>query len=213
MNILRPASLVFFALLCMLALRPFTAHNVVLAAGTDRTQPLGEVIAGFVAEEHVPALGPLRGYAGGADCIALRFATYKRHNAGAIDVFWQQGQHAHRWRVDAAKLADNSYLDLCMQHRIDPALPFRLRVSGVDGVRGASATVWTSTARTHALLVGGERRDGRGLTFRLTHEKRMLPADILGIRHGMFALGALLLAMIGTLSLLFFCRAGAHPVH
>lgn len=200
----RLAAVALFSLACAAVWLPFNVHNVAFSTGLDRARPAGRLVTGFVVEENLPALGAWTDSIDDANCIALRFATYRRVAAGSIEVFLQQGERGHRWQVDASKLNDNEYLDLCKEEGIDADQPSRLRVSGISGSPGSSATVWMTAANGRSVLINGERRRGTGLAFRLSREKQIAAHDILRIQGGAFTAGFILLWAIGLLALLFF---------
>ena len=70
------------------------------------------------------------------NCFAIRFATYKRTNAGKIETSWRQGNVTQSWRVAAADLVDNEFVDFCPRGGIDTDRASLISIRGVDGQAG-----------------------------------------------------------------------------
>lgn len=207
------ATIALFLLAAGLLLLPFESHRVVHSPGLDRNRPAGQITTGFALVETVPAsfmagLDP----AAGADCIALRFATYMRRNQGRIEVSFGQQAHGHRWVLDASRLADNAYVNLCLDRPIDTTQPFWIGIQGLDGERDRSATVWLSAARGREVTINGAVRSDWGLALRLSQSRTVRLPDLVRLDHGVFLTGFLLSVAIGLLLLgECFARSGTLP--
>jgi len=203
---------VLFLLAAGWLVMPFQSHRVVHSPGLDRNRPAGHITADFALVETVPA-----SFMAGldpeveVDCIALRFATYMRRNQGRIDVTFGQGDLGHRWRLDASKLPDNTYVDLCLDQAIDSGKEFWIGVSGVDGERDRSATVWLSASRDREVAVNGRAMPGWGLALRLTQSRQVRLPQLLHLNHGVFVAGFLISIALGLLVLLCPLRSASHP--
>jgi hypothetical protein len=204
--------ILLFLVLAACVWLPFTSHDVVFNPGLDRNRPAGQITEGFSLSEAVPALMPDSSPADEqADCIALRFATYMRRNEGSVQVNWSQGDRGHRWVLDASRLEDNSYVDLCLDRPMDAAAPFILELSGLDGKPGSAATVWLTAQAETTTRVNGRDFPGVGLALRLSKQERVGPRDILGLNGGAFAAGFLCSVLIGILALLCFFHEDRRP--
>lgn len=203
---------VLFLLSAATLLMPFQSHRVLHSPGLDRNRPAGQITADFALLETVPpsfmaGLDPEVE----VDCIALRFGTYMRRNQGRIDVTFGQGDHGHRWRLDASKLDDNAYLDLCLDQPIDPEKKFWIAVSGLEGNRGRSATVWLSASRNREVAINGKAMPGWGLALRLTQSRQVRLPELLRLNHSVFIIGFLISVAIGLLVLLGPPRSTSSP--
>lgn len=203
MNRTTVAMVVLFLLAAAWLLMPFQSHRVVHSPGLDRNRPAGQVTADFALVEMVPA-SFMAGLDPGleVDCIALRFATYMRRNRGRIDITFGQRDLGHRWRLDASRLADNSYVNLCLDQTIDLGEAFWIGIAGVDGEPDRSATVWLSASRDREVAVNGRTMPGWGLALRLTRSRQVELPHLLNLNHGVFIAGFLVSVAVGLIVLL-----------
>ena len=202
MRSILPLSLVaLFLLGAAGVLWPFQTHNVVVSPGLDKNRPAGQITSGFTVSETVPASFMGQDPAATADCIALRFATYMRRNEGTIEVTFGQEGLGHRWTLDASRLDDNAYVNLCLEQPIQPGKPFWIGVTGVDGAIGSAATVWLSATLDRSVLVNGTPQPGWGLALKLTQAKDVSLAELVRVDHGAFIAGFFASLLIGLLML------------
>ena len=172
---------------------------VTLPAALHNHEPVGELVAGS-SFTHVldPGL-PLLLASAGADrkplCIELFAATYGgRENRGTFAVELVASSVTAVDTVDMRGLRDNEWALACPDglrvSRLDGLRQSGvLRITGVDGLAGSSATVWATRDLTTGTLDGGSS----GIVHRFVTvepRRRALPATAGGI-----VLGALLLAV------------------
>ena len=186
---------------------PLTTHSVVFDPGLDKSRPAGQIVRKFSVSEivHPTQEGPDSSKEP-VNCIALRFATYMRRNAGSLRVTWRQEDRGHQWTLDASKLKDNSFVDLCLDKPMDTGKPFALEVLGLDGKTGAAATVWLTSSNKANVNVNGRELRGYGLALRLSREERLTAPDFLRLNGGAFAAGFACSLLIGVLALVSFRR-------
>ena len=201
---MRATAFLLFAFAACLLWLPFDGDKIMYSTRPGGAIPAGEIQPGFWLEQsvypqmhNVPPPRP-----GQQSCFALRLATYMRTNAGHLDIQWTQGKRTSRWRVDAASLEDNAYRHFCPRSfAVDQ--PFDLRVAGVDGKPGDSATLWlvgdrrfgTADLRDQALA-------DKALALQVGTRTRVGPRAILHIDRGAFLFGWLCTLLIGGVALL-----------
>lgn len=174
------------------------SRPVTLPAGLDRHEPVGELLAGRSVEHTLraglPPLVTVRDLDEQPLCIQLFAATYEgRANAGslAVEVVGPSDRYADT--VDMSLLRDNEWTLACPEglqlgHLEGLREGGLLRVAGIDGRAGSSATLWATRDTTNGTL----GLEPVGLVHRfvvLEHRRQSLPAVAVGI-----ALGALVLA-------------------
>jgi hypothetical protein len=195
----------FIAAACTLWL-PFDSHFVLYATKPGGAMPAGEIREGFELSQRVnPEQAVVfDGPSEQPHCFGIRFATYQRENTGHLEVRWQQEERFHTWRVDVARLADNTYRHYCPSPAFLVERPFKLRIRGVDGKLGHSATLWLVNDRRFgtAKLDGNDPAD-EALALQVTEHNRVRSTSILLIDNGAFLFGWLCTLVVGTISLLW----------
>jgi hypothetical protein len=198
------AAALFMTAACLLWL-PFDSHKTLYSTRASGAVPAGEIRSGFILAQTVfpemrdlPANKP-----GEQSCFAIHFATYKRTNTSYLDVSWRQDRQARHWRVDGASLEDNAYRHFCpgADFRVDR--PFELRVTGVDGQPGDSATLWLVNDRRYgAANLHGDGPEGKALALQIGTRTHVGPLAILRIDHGAFLFGWISTLLIGMVAVL-----------
>jgi hypothetical protein len=182
--------------------RPYDTHTILYDAGLSDNKPAGQIVRHFHLTQTVPIHKLLAGRAvQSLDCFALRFATYRRKNTGAFSVRWQQQNRAHVWRVEAASLRDNTYVDFCPDGGINTQHPFQIDIQGLDGTSGHAATVWMTGGNPIPATINGTTSSKRGVSLRLTRKHHVRPLEILQLSKGAFAFGCFVSLVIGMLAL------------
>lgn len=200
---------------------PFDVRTAVYRTPWRGSEPVGELVAGFEAAQSIPA-GLTRIRPPGKksvhwhgphslrttirpNCFAVRFATYMRTNAGHVEATWRQGATTQAWRIDAADLVDNDFVDFCPDAGIDLDRPAMIGIRGVDGRRGSSATAWLTRSKLEPASIQGTSGD-RSLALELTYLHRVVPRDVASVGRGAFLLGCVASFGIALLALLAIGR-------
>lgn len=185
---------------------------VTLPAALHHHEPVGELVAGssftHVLEPGLPLLLASEGAVGKPLCIELFAATYGgRQNRGAFAVEVVAPSVTAVDTVDMRGLRDNEWVLACPDGlRVRDLDGLRqsgvLRITGVDGLAGSSATVWVTRDLTTGTLEGGSS----GIVHRFVTvepRRRALPSTAGGI-----VLGVLLLAVARRPSVWSAAEAG-----
>lgn len=200
-SILPLSLLALFLLGATSLLWPFKTHNTVVSPGLDRNRPAGQITEGVSVSEVIPASFFNAGAQASADCIALRFGTYMRRNQGSIEVTFGQQATGHRWVIDTSRLNDNAYVNLCLQQPIQQGQPFWVTITGIDGARDRSPTVWLSANQSRAVQVNDKPMPGWGLALRLAKSREVSVHDLMRLNHGVFIAGFVISILIGLILL------------
>lgn len=183
---------------------PFDTYNVLYATRPGGAVPAGEIQAGFrLSQTLTPpaAVGDDAADPAGQHCVSIRFATYARTNDGHLDVHWSQGPKQQSWRVAMADLVDNSYRFFCPDVKFVAYEPFDIRIAGVDGEPGASATLWlVSDKRFGNAHISGDSA-GKTVALQVGIRHRVTSTTMLHLGNGAFLIGWLCTVAIGLLAL------------
>lgn len=163
---------------------------VTLPAGLERHQPVGELVAGTSFTHDVRTGLPiaLAGVPVGdrSLCVELFAATYGgRDNVGSFAVEVVGSGTRATATVDMGGLRDNEWTLACPDGLVERDLEDLrdggvIRVSGVDGTVGSSATLWATQDATNGTLEGSSL----GLVHRFVtveQRRRALPPTVLGM--------------------------------
>lgn len=202
---------------------PFDVRTAVYQTGWRSNKPVGELVDGFRVTQALPAgLVRIRPASKKSihwhgvhslrttlrpNCFAIRFATYKRTNAGLIEANWRQGASAQSWRIPAADLADNEYVDFCPRDGIDIDRPATIGIQGVGGRSGSSATAWLTRSKLEPASAQGSDVGKRSLALQLTYMRRVGPREAAALANGAFLLACICSVGIGGLAFLAIRRA------
>ena len=204
---------------------PFDVRTAVYQTKWRGNKPTGELVDGFRVTQALPAglvrIRPVKKKSVHwhgvhslrtmlrPNCFAIRFATYIRTNAGLVEATWRQGSATQSWRIPAADLVDNDYVDFCPRDGIDIDHPAVIDVRGIDGRTGSSATVWLVRSKLGPASVQGNNIGKRSLALQLTYMRRVGPREAGFLGHGGFLLASLCSVGIGGLA---FLAIGQVPV-
>lgn len=192
---------IFIAAACLVWL-PVQVQNTLDGTLPDNPVPAGEIQKDFLILQQVdpdpealPEAGKIHPH-----CVGIRFATYMRRNSGRLAVELRQGPIERRWQVRAARLADNSFRYFCPGRGFSAGKPFQLRVSGVNGKPGSSATVWlTEDTRLGALESDNPAIAGMSLTLDLVQNRQVSLAEAIRVNRGAFFFGWLCTLMVAVI--------------
>lgn len=200
-----PLAIALFLAAAGLLWVPFDSYDVLYGTRPVGAVPAGEIGPSFsLAQDVRPAVaetGP------GSDalqhCFAIRFATYARHNAGNLRVYWRQDRHEQQWRVAASDLVDNGYRNFCPEAAFSANRPFRIEIHGVDSKPGRSATLWLAPDTSFgSAQLSGERSQGKAVTLQSLTRQHIGPAEMARIDHGAWLIGWLCTLAIGITALI-----------
>lgn len=194
---------IFIAAAC-LVWSPVQVQNTLDGTLSDNAVPAGEIHRGFsiLQQVHPDPEVVMEGKNTHPHCFGIRFATYMRRNSGHLAVEVQQGPIERRWQVRAARLADNSFRYFCPGLGFSVGKPFQLRISGVNGTPGTSATVWlTEDTRLGALESDNQTIAGMALTLDLVEKRRVGLAETLRVNRGAFLFGWLCTVLVAVIVL------------
>ena len=206
-----------FALELVFVWRPFDVRVTSYKTAWRSNKPAGQIIDGFKASQ-VLAAGLVRtsqprkksihwhgphslGSLAKPNCFSIRFATYKRKNSGHFLVTWQQGSTKQTWRVAAADLVDNAFVDFCPRDMLDTNRDSRISIDGIDSQPGHAATVWLTRSKLAPAMVQDGRIGDRSLALQLAYLHRVEPRDIASLGRGGFLLSCICSLCIGLLVL------------
>ncbi len=163
---------------------------VTLPAGLERHEPIGELVAGTSFTHHVRTGLPVALAAVPVGdrplCVELFAATYGgRDNVGSFAVEVVGSGTRATGTVDMGALRDNEWALACPDGLVGRDLEDILeggviRVFGVDGMAGASATLWATQDASNGTLEGSSL----GLVHRFVtveQRRRALPPTVLGV--------------------------------
>lgn len=195
-----------YVLCCLWLWYPIKVYTPVLKTERVDPRPAGEITSRFDIDEVVKgksgSILPVKGVL----CVGLRFATFRRGNAGEFEVGLQQGNETRGWSVDSDALDDNEFRYFCPGPSFNLMAPFALSVKGRDGTPGKSPTVWlTSDSSLGRANIGGHENT-RGLELVVARERRRNPLELIVRDHGAFLVGSLCTLFMGLLSLLWMRR-------
>lgn len=194
-----PAVAICIAAACLVWL-PVQIQSTLYGTQMEDPVPAGEITSGFSISQvvvprptHVPA-------AEGANrhCFGIRFATYMRRNSGRLGVEWQQGLQQRKWKVKAGSLADNTFRYFCPGMGFSARKPFLIRVSGISGRPGKSATLWLTADTSLGAL---ERKSGMALALDVVEDRRVGLAETLRVNRGAFLFGWLCTLLVAGIAL------------
>lgn len=167
----------FAAMTCVLW-QPFNVHPNLYNTKRSKAIPAGEISRDFrLSQTVVPPDAPREKAPEVRNpCFAVQFATYARENRGSVRVQWRQGRRSQEWMVDAAGLADNTFVPFCPDPAFDPYRKFRVTVSGVDGEPGSSPTLWlVGDKRFGRARLSNPGVSGRSLALEVNMHTRIKP--------------------------------------
>lgn len=202
---------------------PFDVRTAVYQTGWRNNKPVGELVDGFRVTQALPAglvkirpTGKKSVHWHGVhslrttlrpNCVAIRFATYKRTNGGSIEAIWRQGDAKQSWRIPAADLVDNEYVDFCPRGGIDVDRSAVIDIRGIGGHSGDSATAWLTRSKLEPASVQGGHVGKRSLAIQLTYMQRIGPRQAASLGHGVFLLACACSVGIGGLAFVALRRA------
>lgn len=135
------------------------------------------------------------------NCFSVRFATYIRKNSGHFLVTWQQGSTQQSWRVAAAALVDNDYVDFCPRAGLDTGRESRISIDGIDSAPGQAATVWLTKSKLPPAQARSGNTGNRSLALQLAYLRHVGPKEIASLGRGAFLLSCICSLGIGLLLL------------
>src|SRR5688500_17118733 len=210
---MRYIPIVLFALLSCVAWWPFDTYVNLYKTAPSGAAAAGEIVSVFSLSQTVKPVGNALSSGDHSDCFGIQFATYARDNKGQVEIDWRQGDKQQRWRVDMAEVADNSYRPFCPERGLSPDRPFEIRIEGVDGRPGSSATLWLvdDISLGTARLANGSDINGKSMSLEITDYKDVELPSSLWINQGAFLLGWLCSLCIGIFALGFVSGGNAEP--
>jgi hypothetical protein len=211
-------ALVVLAFEAIIVWRPFDVRAIVFTTPFDANLPAGELVDGFRVTQEITArrLGRYRPPRGRSiqwkgphsirtlhkpNCFALHFATYKRSNAGHIQVSWQQGSTAESWVIPARDLVDNAFVDFCPRGGFAAYKTSVVTVQGMGGKPGDSATLWLTRSKLRPASVQGRNVGNHSLSVEMSYLRRATASDIAAVGKGAFLLACLCSLAIALLAL------------
>lgn len=199
----------------ILVWRPFDVRIATYKTAWRSNTPAGQIVDGFSVSQALPAglvrisrprkksvhwHGPhsLRTLVM-PNCFSVRFATYTRKNSGHLLVTWQQGSTKQSWRVAAAALVDNDYVDFCPRAGLDTDRDSRISIDGIDSAPGHAATVWLTKSKLAPAQTQSGHIGNRSLALQLAYLHHVGPKDIASLGRGAFLLSCVCSLGIGLL--------------
>lgn len=189
---MRWITIIIFVVAACLVWTPVHVRRTLYETRSVDPVPAGEIDREFsISQKVVPASdAPLPIGNSHNHCFGIRFATYMRRNSGRLEVAWQQGQQRRQWRIRAPLLADNQFRYFCPGHGFSAWRPFQLRVTGINGTPGGSATLWlTGDTRAGTVESGNEAVAGKALMLDVVEDRRIGLGQALGVNRGAFLFG------------------------
>lgn len=202
----------FVAAACLLWI-PFHTQDTIYQTAERSAKPAGQIVHGFELTQTVQPTTERHQLTAANEqhCFSIRFATYARSNRGSLSVTWKQAGQKRQWAVQAANLADNSYRSFCPDAPFSINAPFTVRVTGVDGKPGHSATLWlVGDTRLGTARINHMATD-KSMALKISVRRPVSVAGIWRIDHGAFVLGRLCTLAIGLIALIPVLRRKREP--